>query len=168
MISKALLLGAGNSRVLKVAVGDMPEHIFTLDMDASSNPDILWNLEDKPWPIEDNDFNQIHAYEVLEHLSQQGDWQGFFDDFAEIYRILKPNGYLVFSCPKPDSIWAWGDPGHRRIISEESVYFLDQDHYAEVGTTSMTDYRGYWKGDFKLLSTQLWEYSWVAVLQARK
>jgi SAM-dependent methyltransferase len=140
-VSRALLLGAGNSRLLKVGVGaePNPETIVTLDFDAASNPDILWDLNVKPWPVEDSSFEHVHAYEVLEHLGRQGDWRSFFDDFAEIYRILKPGGYLVFSCPLPESPWAWGDPSHTRIVSVESLTFLDQESYKQIGNTPMTD-----------------------------
>lgn len=169
-VSRALLLGAGNNRKLKMGVGNIPapETVITLDMDVNSRPDIVWDLENKPWPIEGNSFDQIHAYEVLEHLGRQGDWRGFFDDFAEIYRILKPGGYLVFSCPLPESVWAWGDPGHTRIVSLESLTFLDQDNYAQVGTTPMTDYRDYWKGNLKYVAHQKTEHNLFAILQAVK
>lgn len=170
-MSRALLLGAGNSRQLKMELGNTPAvtETITLDMDATSEPDILWDMEKKPWPVADNSFDQVHAYEVLEHLGRQGDWKGFFDDFAEIYRILKPGGYLVFSCPKPESPWAWGDPGHTRIISLESIVFLDQSHYVKhLGTTPMTDYRSYWKGDFRYATHQVLSHSNFVALLAVK
>ena len=169
-MSAALLLGAGNSRKLKIGVGTEPEPeiIVTLDMDPAASPDILWDLEKKSWPINDNSFDQVHAYEVLEHLGRQGDWRSFFDDFAEIYRILKPGGHLLFSSPLPESPWAWGDPGHTRIVRLESLTFLDQRSYSQVGTTPMTDYRGYWRGNFRLVGHQKTEHNLFAVLCAVK
>ena len=169
-MSRALLLGAGNKRALEIGVGTepVPTHIVTLDMDEAAKPDILWDLEIRPWPVLTNEFDQVHAYEVLEHLGRQGDWRGFFKDFAEIYRILRPGGHLVFSSPVPESVWAWGDPGHTRIVSLESLTFLDQDSYAQVGTTPMTDYRSYWKGNFKLVGHQKTEHRLFAILQAVK
>jgi SAM-dependent methyltransferase len=169
-MSRALLLGAGNNRALKVGVGTepVPTTIVTLDMDIAAHPDLLHDLEQKPWPALNDSFDQIHAYEVLEHLGRQGDWRGFFDDFAEIYRILRPGGHLVFSSPLPESVWAWGDPGHTRIVSLESLTFLDQDNYKQVGTTPMTDYRGYWKGNLKLVGHQKTEHNLFAILQAVK
>jgi hypothetical protein len=153
MERKVLLLGAGSSKDLRVMVSPesavIPATITTLDIEARHKPDILWDLNVLPWPLEDESFNEVHAYEVLEHLGTQGDAVAFFAHFGEIYRILKPGGFLAGSCPRWDSLWAWGDPSHRRVINEGSFTFLDQTQYAaQVGKTAMTDFRSIWKGDF--------------------
>ena len=46
------------------------------------------------------------------------------------------------------------EPGHSRVISPQSFYFLDKSHYAQIGQTSMTDYRHVYRGDFKLVHSQ--------------
>jgi len=156
METKVLLIGAGSSRKLTLQrdLSDNPD-ITTLDIEASHNPDVLWDLNNVPWPFEDNSFDQIHAYEVLEHLGQQGDARSFFGTFAEAYRILKPGGYLVGSVPGWDTLWAWGDPSHKRIICEGSFTYLDYTQYAkQVGVTPMTDFRSIWQGDFETVHLQ--------------
>ena len=116
-----LLIGCGNSREKRVYDNIIvkPEwnELVTLDIDPMCNPDVTHDLDVLPYPFEDNTFDEIHAYEVLEHCGHQGDWIFFFQQFTELWRILKPKGVLVGSCPNWDSPWAWGDPGHRRIIS---------------------------------------------------
>src|SRR3546814_6014455 len=76
-------------------------------------------------------FDEVHAYEVLEHLGSQGDFRSFFAHFGEIYRALKDGGILFATVPAWDSVWAWADPSHRRVIAPETLVFLDQTQYRE-------------------------------------
>lgn len=146
-----LLLGCGNSRRKKLSFGEFEwSELTTIDHDPNCDADIVHDLEETPWPLRDDSFDEIHAYEVLEHLGRQGDFRAFFAHFGEIYRVLKPGGILVATCPSWKSIWAWGDPSHVRIISRASICFLDQSAYEQqVGQTAMTDFRWLWKGDFE-------------------
>lgn len=164
-----LLIGCGNDRTKKVTIPEIPEtwiELVTLDIDDSINPDVLHNLDHLPYPFEDNLFDEIHAYEVLEHCGTQGDWRFFFNQFEEFWRILKPGGYFIGTCPLWDSPWAWGDPGHKRIISAESLVFLSQKQYQEqVGKNAMTDYRPWYKSDFELVGKQESEHNWGFVLR---
>jgi len=150
---RELLIGCGNSREKKVngswGTTDW-SNLTTLDIDPSCKPDVVWDLANpEPLPFDDNTFDEIHAYEVLEHCGRQGDWKFFFAQFYDLWRILKPDGLLVATVPMWDSPWAWGDPGHTRIITKGSLIFLDQREYAQLGTTPMTDYRPWWKGNFE-------------------
>ena len=172
---KELLLGCGNSRLKRfapsAASGDKFQNLTTVDMDANCKPDILMNLSRQFWhpQIEDSAYDEVHDYEVLEHFGAQGDFIAFFQTFANIYNALKPGGYLCASCPSMKSRWAWGDPGHTRIISPESLTFLDQAEYTkQVGNTAMSDYRWVWKGDFKLTGHKDDGDSFMFILQAIK
>jgi SAM-dependent methyltransferase len=148
-----LLIGCGSRREKCVIPAGVSPHwtkLVTLDFNGDHNPDVVWDLTKRPFPFEDSTFDEVHAYEVLEHLGQQGDFRSFFDDFSELWRILKPGGWLIGTSPAWNSKWAWGDPGHTRIISAESLLFLDQSEYAvQVGKTPMSDYRWCYKADFE-------------------
>lgn len=147
-----LIIGAGSSKTLRVStpMSDVKAKITTLDLEPRHKTDIVWDLNKTPWPFDDDTFHEVHGYEILEHLGTQGDAKSFFAHFWEVYRILKPGGYLAGSCPRYDSLWAWGDPSHRRVICEGSFTFLNQTEYAkQVGVTAMTDFRSIWKGDFE-------------------
>ncbi len=152
---RELLIGAGSSRNKKVVPpGFAPDwfHLVTLDINADHGTDIVWDLEKLPLPLGDNAFNEIHAYEVLEHTGTQGDYEFFFAQFAEFWRILKPDGLLVGTCPGRDSIWAWGDPSHKRIVQPANFVFLDQTQYTrQVGFTSMSDFRYLYQADFQVI-----------------
>lgn len=130
--------------------------LVTLDMNPDHKPNVVWNLTQRPLPFEDNTFDEIHAYEVCEHLGQQGDWRSFFEEWSEWYRLLKPGGRFFGTSPHWQSPWAFGDPGHTRVITSECFVFLCQPQYeAQVGKTPMTDYRFCFKGDFDLIHTRV-------------
>jgi hypothetical protein len=148
-----LLIGCGNSRERKVRGPNDPEGFVapvTLDIDPNSKADIEWDLERLPYSFaKDDSFDEIHAYDVLEHTGQQGDWRFFFAQFSEFWRILKPNGRLIGKSPALTSPWLWGDPGHKRVICRENLSFLIQTEYDQVGKTSLCDYRHVYRADFE-------------------
>jgi SAM-dependent methyltransferase len=118
-------------------------------MEPSRNPDVVHDLTRLPLPFADNTFQEIHAYEVLEHTGAQGDWRFFFNQWMDFWRILKPGGQFFGHSPEWNSDWAWGDPGHTRVITQNSFGFLMQTEYtSQIGVTCMTDYRSFYKADF--------------------
>ena len=101
------------------------------------------------------EFDEIHAYEVLEHIGIQGDYKGFFEEFTEYHRILKDGGHLCASVPRWNSMWAWSDPSHKRVISAGTLSFLSQQAYKDqLGKTAMADFREIYKADFQCLYSE--------------
>lgn len=146
---KQLVLGAGRYKKRRIIIGDENyKNAVSLDINGDLHPDVIWDLNVRPLPFNDNEFDEIHAYDVLEHIGKQGDWKGFFEEWNEYYRIIKPDGLFFITAPMYNSIWAWSDPGHTRVISKELFIFLDQSNY-ENEESQMTDYRKYYKGNFK-------------------
>ena len=146
-----LLIGCGNNRRKKLTLTEFEwDDLTTIDHDPNCGADILHDLDETPWPLDDNAFDEAHAYEVLEHLGRQGDYKAFFAHFHEIWRVLKPDGLLFATVPSWKSQWAWADPSHTRVIAPFSLVFLDQSQYEkQVGKTAMTDFRWLWKGDLR-------------------
>lgn len=184
-----LLIGCGHSRVKRMRTpsnqSDDWMNLTTLDHNPDVKPDIECNIDSGPWRyppneyghggfcrLEHSSFDEIHAYEVLEHLGHQGDARSFFRDFSEIWRILKPNGYLCATTPSLDSRWLWGDPSHRRVISVESLTFLDQSQYTlqcdGEKKSPMSDFRNIYKADFKLIHMADNHETFSFILQAVK
>lgn len=169
---RELLIGCGNSRKKRVTGSWTKadwENLTTLDIDPGCKPDVVHDLNIFPLPFEADSFDEIHAYEVLEHCGRQGDWRFFLDQFSEFWRILKPDGWFVATVPMWDSHWAWGDPGHTRIITDGSLSFLSQEQYAkQVGVTAMTDYRSFYKADFEPFACNEGGDTFGFVLRAKK
>ncbi len=168
---RELLIGAGanHAKKFETDAGKEWKNLTTLDMVDHENIDVLWDLEKLPLPFDNRTFDEIHAYEVLEHTGHQGDYQFFFDQFSEFWRILKPDGILCATVPRYTSVWAWGDPGHKRIINEGSLIFLSQSEYKkQVGKTAMSDYRPFYKADFKTELAAYDQESFVFCIKAIK
>lgn len=151
-----LLIGCGSARDKRLTIDNTAgfSNLTTLDYNADHNPDVVWDLmsPDVLPPEWENRFDEIHAYEVLEHLGQQGDYRLFFRQFSAFWRALKPNGHLMATVPSRHSVWAWGDPSHTRIIQPENLVFLSQKAYADqVGKTPMSDFRNIYKADFEII-----------------
>lgn len=151
---KELMIGCGRRMVKDMYVEDFKdfEDLVRLDINPDVSPDVLWDLRKHPLPFADNTFDEIHAYEVLEHLANQGDYEFFFDEFTEYARIVKPGGYFLGSVPA--GIWVWGDPSHKRTIQEETLIFLSQTSYKQIEETktTMSDFRNIYKADWETMS----------------
>lgn len=158
-MSRELLIGCGNNReklIWKPGTDGKWGERYCLDMDDGCKQEgenfCQWDLNELPLPFDDNWFDEIHAYEVLEHVGQQGDYRTFFRQFEEFHRILAPGGIFCATVPMWDSSWAWGDPGHTRVITSGTLTFLSQKKYAEqVGVNPMSDYRRFYKADYDLM-----------------
>jgi SAM-dependent methyltransferase len=147
-----LLIGAGRDHARRIAINGRREwsRLVTLDNNPEHAPDVLHDLETLPYPFPDESFDEIHAYEVLEHTGAQGDARFFFEQFSELWRILRPGGFLAATCPSWRSMWAWGDPSHKRVLCSGSLVFLSQAEYVrQVGKTPMSDYRHLYRADFE-------------------
>jgi predicted SAM-dependent methyltransferase len=153
-MKKELLIGCGSNHNKRLASDGTKDwsNLTTLDYNEDHKPDVVWDLMELPLPFPDQEFDEIHAYEVLEHLGQQGDYKLFFSQFSEFWRLLKPNGYFFATCPSRNSVWAYGDPSHTRIIQLEQLVFLSQNEYKkQVGKTPMSDFRNIYKADFEVV-----------------
>lgn len=167
MKPRALLIGCGNARDRKLLFDGKTEsfgdvELTTLDMDPKCGADVVMTLDGlgqrslrhpfrKRLPFPDDTFDEMAAYNCLEHWGLQGDWRAYFDEFAEYHRVLKPGGKFGITVPiGKDAI---ADPGHTRFFHFNHFGFLCQDFYRrnlELGT-SCTDYRWYWKLNFNVL-----------------
>jgi hypothetical protein len=154
-----LLLGCGRSREKKLSTRERRAwtKLVTLDINPDCEPDIVGDASDPAFSwFPDDTFDEVHAYDVMEHFGTQGDWRYFFDHWSGIWRILKDGGLFCGISPDCESRWAWGDPGHTRIMGPEQLVYLSQEAYAQqVGQTPMTDYRFYYKADFSVMVSQV-------------
>lgn len=149
---------------------DLSKTLWTMDPAAVRRrpPEALRELEGGDLALASDLFDEVHAYEVLEHLGRSGDYETYFAQMDEIWRVLRPGGFLCATVPSRFSIWAWGDPGHGRIISSASLVFLYRPTYEDLGKSPSSDYRSVFSGDFNIVQSSDDDETHRFILQAVK
>lgn len=115
---------------------------FGIDIVQTAAADALMDLEIFPWNIESESAEEILCNHYIEHTP---DLIKFMD---EVYRILKPGGFIKIIAPYYTSVRCWQDPTHKRAISEETFKYFDKS-WREL--THLTHYPI--KSDFEIHTT---------------
>jgi SAM-dependent methyltransferase len=149
-------------------VMDLEKGLKTLQRPGPNDYDLFRSIGDVYWQLKDNSFDEVHAYEVLEHLGQQGNATEFFGHFDDLWKVLKPGGWLCATVPSRYSVWLWGDPGHRRAILPAALQFLNRPNYAGLGRSPMSDYRSLFVSDWDVIHSHDNEETHSFILQAVK
>jgi SAM-dependent methyltransferase len=100
-----------------------------LDISADTAADIVHDLDDLPYPIEDSSFDQILLQDVIEHVSEP------IRVFEELHRIARPGARIQLRTPHYSSVLAYGDPTHRHYFSTIAIRSLAEPrfaHYTDV------------------------------------
>ena len=105
-----------------------------LNVDKFGEPDLRHDLEEFPWPWEDNSVSEILLNHVLEHLGR--DVEVYFGIIKEMYRVMIPDGRLFIVVPHPRHDDFLNDPTHVRIITPEHMALFSKaknQEWAEGG-----------------------------------
>lgn len=95
-----------------------------IGMDRASLPtvDVIYDLERTPYPFQDNSFQELHMYHVLEHVNEP------VQVLDEVWRISRPGAIVNIRVPHSSSFYAWVDPTHKRPFSYFSFDYLTEAH----------------------------------------
>jgi SAM-dependent methyltransferase len=120
----------GPGRVLDVGCGaaKYPGSVG-LDIAAGTAADIVHNLDDRPYPLEDDGFDQVLMQDVIEHV------QSPIGVMEELHRICRPGARIQLRTPHFSSVLAYGDPTHKHYFSRIAIESLAEPrfaHYTEV------------------------------------
>jgi predicted SAM-dependent methyltransferase len=159
------MLGAGkNEPKRQLTAQDAKPVDEWVTLDVLGEPDILFDLvglhNSCTLPCKDEEFDEIHAYEVLEHIGWQGNWRGFFAEFKEYWRVLKPGGTMFISAPTPETLWQT-DVGHTRCIASGILGPLTRHFYERNKETCATDYS-------ELVDPHWWKLSSIPAVEGRQ
>jgi SAM-dependent methyltransferase len=108
-----LNLGCGQKRL---------DGAINLDRVAWVKPDVVHDLDQFPWPFEDNQFNDVRANDVIEHCSD------VIATMEEIHRVSRSGAIVRITTPHFSSANSFTDPTHRYHFSYFSFHYFTSEH----------------------------------------
>jgi SAM-dependent methyltransferase len=93
-----------------------------VNLDSARLPgvDVVHDVEQFPWPFEDESFDHIAAFQLLEHVE-------YIPVLREAHRILRAGGTFEISVPHFTSRNNWADPTHKKLFSIRTFEFFVRD-----------------------------------------
>ena len=110
---KILNLGCGRKKLTNAV---------NLDITPETEPDVVHNLDDLPWPFPSDHFEAVHAYDVIEHTKD------IPATMSEISRICKNGGLFYLTVPHFSSYGAFTDPTHRHFFGRFTFDYFTAGH----------------------------------------
>jgi len=87
-----------------------------VNVDITEPCDVIWDLNKVPFPFKDDEFREVRAVDIIEHLSN---WEGAL---GEIVRVTQNQGLVRIKVPY--YVWGLGHPNHRRVFSHNTFEIL--------------------------------------------
>lgn len=120
MIKHRLDLGCGTNR--------FPGYL-AVDKEPRFEPDVLADLEEFPWPFDDDSVAIARFHHSLEHMGQST--SVFLGIMCELYRVLAPDGRAFIVVPHPRSDGFLAGPTHVRPFLPASFALFSKRLCAE-------------------------------------
>ena len=113
---RILNLGSGKDRSIADAV--------TVDINRSTSPDVVHDLNNVPWPLDDDTFDIIYCKDIIEHL---GD---VVKTMEEIHRVARGGARVHITTPHFSCANSYTDPTHRYHLGFFSFdYFTGENQW---------------------------------------
>lgn len=114
--------------------------------------DVVHDLEQFPWPFNDDAAEEVLLNHVLEHLGQDTDV--FLGLMTELYRVCRAGATVRIHVPHPRHDDFITDPTHVRAILPDTLVMFDREvnerwRAENAANTQLAIYTG---TDFKMLS----------------
>lgn len=93
-----------------------------VDCVPTSAASVVHNLNNFPYPFDDNSVSEIILDNVLEHLDD------VIKVMEETYRLLEPGALIKINVPYFKSNSAYTDPTHRHFFTETSFKYFTTDN----------------------------------------
>ncbi len=101
-----------------------------MDLITLPGADVVWDVKKIPWPFENNTFDLVFCSHFIEHIPH---YIGLAEDglivvMKEIYRVLKPDGFLEIRVPYYQCKGAVIDPTHCRFFDINTFDYFTKKH----------------------------------------
>ncbi|OGR80203.1 MAG: hypothetical protein A2X32_06060 [Elusimicrobia bacterium GWC2_64_44] len=83
--------------------------------------EVVWNLDEYPWPFQDGTVDEVFMDQCLEHLVDHN------RAMKEVHRILKKGGLARISVPHFTWQYAFQDPTHRHFYGYNTFFYYARD-----------------------------------------
>ncbi len=136
-------------KILEIGSGKNPykpktgEEVIHLDAVKFPDIEIVHNLNVFPWPFDDNEFDEIICFMVLEHVND------LIKSIEELYRISKPKAIIKIKVPFFPSMYSAIDPTHKHFFTYYTFDYFSSEHSLNY----------YSKARFKVIKKEI-VYSW--------
>jgi hypothetical protein len=119
MPERELNLGCGRKRRADCLNVDRVAHLA---------PDLVWDLDQYPYPLPASHFRRIYAHDVVEHLVSIPAFM------AEAHRLLEADGVLELTTPHFSCANSYTDPTHRHHLGYFSFDYFTAGHELDFYT----------------------------------
>jgi SAM-dependent methyltransferase len=141
-----LNLGCGQNRL---------EGYVNADREPVVEPDVVMDMEEFPWPFDDDSVDEVVAHHVLEHVGATTEI--FIGVMQELYRVCRGGAQIRVAVPHPRHNFFLDDPTHVRAITPRVMQLFSKrncEQWKAMGTANspLALYAGV---DFELRETQV-------------
>jgi len=98
-----------------------------IDADPRSAADIIWNLDDLPWPLQADAFDRIYLSHIIEHVRDS------MRTMAEVWRVARDGADVLVTTPHFSSHNAYTDPTHVRSLAARSFQYFTGEDFPSFG-----------------------------------
>jgi len=110
-------------RRLCLGSGRKPEpDAVNVDIAADTSPDVVHDLDERPWPLPSDHFDEVLAYDVIEHLDD------VIATLEEVHRVCRDGAVVRITVPHFSSANAFTDPTHRHYFGWVSLHYVTGEH----------------------------------------
>ena len=95
-----------------------------------THPDVVADLNHMPWPFQDESFDQVRCFDVIEHL------EDIVQVMDEVNRVCSRGAVIQITVPHFSSANAFTDPTHRHYFGYFSFSYFTGEHEFSYYTVS--------------------------------
>jgi hypothetical protein len=108
-----LNLGCGRRRL---------PNAVNVDIRAGVGPDVVCDLNKRPWPFRDGQFSAVFAYDIIEHC------EDVIATMEEIHRVSSDGALVRITVPHFSCANAFTDPTHKHYLGRGSFDYFTGEH----------------------------------------